>query len=384
MSRYSRIHALLDADRNAEAAEACMELLTEDSADPIALSLLSVCQAQMGMKEAIKTAERCIAAAPDYFGGWHSLALAQIAQGKHKEAEKSARRCVELEPETTVGWYNLAISQHNQGKLRESLLSAEEGLMHDPEDADLGSLRASLLARLGRTDEARAAVAEGLRSSPDATDYHEARGLAELRAGHHHEAAGAFQEALRLQPNNAIASEGLKEALRHRILPYKLLAHLVSLLDRIPPGGRTALWIGLWLLYRTGRGMVRENPDLLPILLPLFIVYIVFVLFMWLGETFANTTLLFHPLGRLALSKPESLEAKALIGALGGAAICFGSAAAGSPIGIYGVIACLITVLLIGISSHLASLPKLRVGLAWGWIALVSAAALSSIVAIFL
>lgn len=380
---FDRIQALMDAGRHQEAAQACADALAQEPGHPVALCYLAFCQAYMGQKkESVRTAEAAIAAAPDYFLAWNALTVAKLGSGKHKEAEKAARKALDLEPEWPLGWYNLALCQHNQGDFRSALASAEEGLKHDPNDADLGSFRANLLARLGRSDEAHEAVLKGLSESPHTSEYHEARGVAELRTGRYKEAATAFQEALRIDPTDRSAAEGLKEALRHRILPYRIISNVIGLLDRIPPGGRTAVWIGLWLLFRFGRTAYRENPDLLPLFIPIAVLYITFFGFFWLGETLANITLLFHPMGRYALEKVESLEAWSAIAAVASAAVCFGMAVLGSPVGAAAVIACFIMLFLTGLSSNLRSMPKLRIVLAWAWIFGSISAGLASCIAL--
>ena len=96
------------------------------------------------------------------------------------------------------------------------------------------------------------------------------------------EALDAYREALRLDPTNEMARWGLVETLKARNPLYAWLLRSMLFLGQL--GGRSSvlLYIGFFAIQRVGRELVRRDPSLLPIFLPLVGAYLLFV---WL--TFA-------------------------------------------------------------------------------------------------
>ena len=197
--------------------------------------------------------------------------------------------------------------KHRQGDWEAARQAAETALAIDAEHVAALNLRAESLRKLGRTQDAHQELQNALRVNPDSADTHATLGWTYLQNGQRRKAEKHFREALRLDPESEWARQGVLESLRAYNPVYRPLLKFFHL-DAEP---RHARAVGrdprrICRLPRAGR-LANANPALRPWLMPLIVLYIVFVAATWLGQPLMNLALRLHPFGRLALSRDERI-----------------------------------------------------------------------------
>ncbi|HMJ64004.1 MAG TPA: hypothetical protein VK615_01545, partial [Candidatus Binatia bacterium] len=91
-----------------------------------------------------------------------------------------------------------------------------------------------------------------------------------------------------------------------------------------PERARWGIIVGGYFANRVMAGIARSNPDLAPWLLPLRILYVVFVVFTWLAYPIFNLMLFLHPVGRHALDEEQRAQATWVGISLGLSAVSLG------------------------------------------------------------
>jgi hypothetical protein len=114
---------------------------------------------------------------------------------------------------------------------------------------------------------------------------------------------------LRLDPTNDWARAGLVEGLKAGNPLYAVMLKYFLWMQKLPANARWGIILGGYFANRLVAGMVRANADLAPWLLPVRILYIVFVVFTWLAYPIFNLMLFVHPIGRHALDKEQRTQA---------------------------------------------------------------------------
>ena len=139
------------------------------------------------------------------------------------------------------------------------------------------------------------------------------RGRAQRSALREGEILEHFREALRLDPTLEYARLGMIEALKARYWLYRQVLGYFLWLGRLSVQVRWGLMIGLLVLQRVVATIARDNPGLQPVLDPLLIAYIAFVLTTWTAVPLSNLFLRLNRFGRHALS-PAQRQASNWVG----------------------------------------------------------------------
>lgn len=303
----------MQQDRFREAIPQINKVLSAEPDDAHARGMLAQCLMASGKpKEARREAERAIADDPEDDYLHYVYGIICFETDDLRKAEEAVREALRLDPADANYYGALALILGRRARWRESLEVAKAGLEHNPAEVNCLNARTQALSVLGRKSEARDAIKEALQENSEESHTHTHAGYAMLRQGQVREATDHFKEALRLEPDNDYARKGMLEALRARFPVYRVLISFQTWLARMPQGTRYAVIFGLYIGARISRTVAKEVPALTPILLPLGIGYSLFVIFSWVGGPILNTTLLAHPLGRIALSRDERAEAIAL------------------------------------------------------------------------
>jgi len=260
-------------------------------------------------KEAVKQAERSILMAPDVAWPHRIHAIALMSNGNAKLAENAIRTALQIEPDNPSHHHLLGRILAVGSRWKAALESANRALELDPEHEDALMLRAEALSNMGQGSEARYAARQAVEQNPSSADAHASLGWASLRNGDHKAAEKYFQESLRLDPKDEEAQTGLIESLRASFPPYRFLLKVTFLIGRLPREAQSFIFIGLYFAFRVGVEAMRAQPNLVPILAPVVVVLGVFYFLRWFGDLVADSILLFHPLGRLALGPQRRLEA---------------------------------------------------------------------------
>ncbi|MCC6677546.1 MAG: tetratricopeptide repeat protein [Phycisphaerales bacterium] len=300
--------------------------LGDDPQNSTAHAMLALCLARRKKPdEALNEARLAVGAAPD--DSYPHYVLACVLDDLHEfdEAEASIRQSIALDPHDPDARALLASLHFQRHRWKDALAAAEEALEQDPEHVAANNLRAMSLIKLGRKAEAGQTIDSALARDPDNAVTHANMGWTLLHQNDSRAAIDSFREALRLHPGLEWARVGLVTALKARNPVYAVFLRYVLWMQKLSPKVRTAVIIGLYILYRILAEIRRNQPQYAPYILPLLILYAAFVLISWLADPLFNLLLRLHPLGRHALTASERRSGEALAVCLLIAAACVGA-----------------------------------------------------------
>jgi tetratricopeptide (TPR) repeat protein len=227
-------------------------------------------------KEALPLAESAIALDPEFGFAWNSKCLALIGLNRWKEAEDCARTALGLDADDEFASNLLAHSLRMQNRLAESEDESKRRLARNPEDAF---------------------------SFANA-------GWSALQRGDVKGAEGHFKEALRIDPEMEHARDGLKQSYRARSAFFRVFLKWSFFMQRFSANHQFAIIIGLIVGFRILRVLAASVHPLLVI--PVALVYYLFVFGSWLSDGIANFLLLRDPVARLSLDRGEKIEGAAM------------------------------------------------------------------------
>lgn len=271
-------------------------------------ALLALCLSEReSFDEAQREAAEAIRLNPD--GPFNHFVIGHVLSDRNEfaQAEAAARRAIALDPYDARYWGLLALTRFNQRDWPAALEAAESGLQVDPEDVQCNNMRAMALTRLGRRDEAGRTLAAALARQPEDAYSHANMGWTLLHEGNPTEAMAHFREALRLEPEMDWARQGIVEALKARNVVYRMMLAYFLWMSRISRNAQWMIIIGGWLGIRFLRTLMKQNPTLAAIGLPLIILYVLFVFLSWTAPALFNLLLRLDRFGRLVLSREERI-----------------------------------------------------------------------------
>lgn len=302
----ARAQLLYHQSRYDLAEKEVRRVLGEMPHDPGAHALLALCLAQQDkLDEAQAEAEQAVVLAPDWAYTHHCRSEVLEHRKRYADAEAAARQAIELEPLDPDYHARLAATLYYQQKWREALDAAMEGLSHDPEHVACNHLRTMALTKLGRQGDAVASVDSVLAREPNDAMAHTNKGWALLHQRKPREALDHFREALRLAPTFEYAQQGIVEALKARNPIYRWMLVYFLWMARLSNRARWAVIIGGYIGVKILNRIAREKPEFALWILPLILLYLVFVLLTWFAYPSFNLMLRFNKFGRYALSRDQ-------------------------------------------------------------------------------
>lgn len=308
MTDLSRAWQLYEFGRFESAIRVCRDALLSAPLDAEATSLLAFCYSNIGKhSEGLKAASDAVSLGPQMPLAWSALTTVHLVQGDLAAAREAGLEWLKAAPNSADALRTLALICFAENDNAGATRFLDQALEIDPNFADAKLLKAGLLSNAGQHNEALEVVHAGLKDSPESDIGHTTKALIHLEEHKPRFAVLAFSEALRINPENRAAKEGLREALRRLVPPYRWLTGRWALHPRSQPqkwaGLVTLLLISLLLaavIFRFAPVKLASAIGLLPL---------------WLfqaSEVVANACLLFHPLGRRALTAVEKVEATPL------------------------------------------------------------------------
>ena len=258
-----------------------------------------------------------IALAPDESFAHYARARVLLARRHHEEAVAAASETTRLDPDHPRGFAVLAAARLGQRRWSDAVAATDAGLALEPENENLLTIRGLALRHMGRSEESRQSFEGALRRDPENSYAHASRGLGLLHDGRMSQALDAFREALRLDPTNEMARAGLVEALKARNPLYAVLLQGMLFIGRLSGRATFFLFLGFFLVQRTLRELLRTQPSLAPIVVPLLGVYLFVVWLTYAADPLFNLLLRLDPLGRHALTDEQRLESS-IVGPLVG------------------------------------------------------------------
>jgi tetratricopeptide (TPR) repeat protein len=307
MSDYlTRAQILLNQSRSDQAEVELRKRLAEQPDDPVAHAFLAISlNAQGKTKEALQEAHQAVGFGPHLSFVYYVLAEVLHESDRYAEAKAAIEEAIRLDPEDADYYGRLSSIQLDLNKWNEAVSAAEEGLAIDPENVTCTNCRAIALIKLGRKTEAGEAVEAALAHDPENPITHANLGWTLLHQNKPNTAMESFREALRLDPTLEWARKGILHAMKARNPIYRLFLNYLLWMSRLSKGARWGMVIGVYFLFRILSGMNRAIPALKPILTPILILYLLFVLLTWTAQPLFNLLLRFNRFGRLALSREE-------------------------------------------------------------------------------
>ncbi len=314
-NNLTRARLLFHQSRYAEAEQELRRALGEAPHDVEAHAFMGLCLAeQEKLDEAQQEVEQAIVLEPDWAFAHQCRSVVLEHRKRFAEAEASAREAVRLEPLDPDYHARLSATLFHQGKWQSALDAAMEGLTHNAEHDGCNHLRTMALTKLGRQQEAVASVDASLARDPDDAMAHTNKGWALLHQRKPREALEHFREALRIDPMFEYAQQGIVEALKARNPLYRWMLAYFLWMARLSSGARWGVIIGGYIGARFLNTIARNNPAWAPWILPLLLLYLVFVLLTWFAYPLFNLLLRFNKYGWYALS-PDQRTASNWFGA---------------------------------------------------------------------
>lgn len=317
MSGHLERARVLMAQSRWELAEESLRL--ELSSSPEAAfphALLALCLAEQEKnKEALAEAEAAVHREPD--GAFYHYVHGHVLRDMKRldEARAAAREAIRLDPESADFFALESSILLGKRRWEPALKAAQKGLELDAEHVGCANLQALALRQMGRKSEAGAAMDTALARDPENALSHANQGWTLLDRGDTKKALEHFREALRIDPDFAWAREGIVTALKARYPVYGWILRYYLWMAKLRSGVQWGLIIGAFLASRVIRSVADTNPELGPVLWPLFGLYIAFCLLTWIADPLFNLLLRLNRFGRLALTR-EEIVASNWVGAL--------------------------------------------------------------------
>jgi tetratricopeptide (TPR) repeat protein len=258
-------------------------------------------------------------------------AHAHVLHDRHRylEAEQAVLEAISLEPENADFYALLAQIRLNQKKWAAGLEAAETGLQIDGEDVSCTNLRAMALVKLGRKEEAGQTIDAALAKNPENSFTHANQGWTLLHAGQHEKALEHFRESLRLDPQNEWARQGIIEALKARNFLYAWMLKYFLWMSRLSTNMQWGVILVGFFGMRILRSVSKANPALTPYILPIQVLYLIFVFLTWTAEPLFNLLLRLNKFGRMVLNRQEIVASNWVGGFVALALLCLLLALAG-------------------------------------------------------
>ncbi len=318
-----RARVLLQQGRTTDALQQLKNVLQQQPENVDALSMMARCQfSQKNFDAGIATMQNVLSIEPASYH-FYLLGFGYYSASKNSLAMEAFQQSQSLDP-----WFveNYGLMSHvllEQKKFTEALAVANEGLAIEPENITCLNARSIALNKLSKTADAIETMHNALAQDPDNEYTHCTVAWNYLEKGQHKIATRHFKEALRLNPQMHNAQEGLKEALKSKIAPYRWLLRYSFWLNNQGKKMRWIIPVGLYLAVRITSSLLSLKQGTENIVTILVAAYLLFILTSWLITPLANFFLLFHPDGKYALSPSEKNTAQSVMASLMAGLFCF-------------------------------------------------------------
>ena len=313
-----RADLLLDQGRYKDAELQIKQALSYDPDNAYALGLLGRCFVNNGQyDEAIAVVQQAIALNPNDSFNFYLLGFAYYHKSQHKIALEQLNRAIQLYPYNAEYFGLMAHVLIEDREFEAGLDKANEGLAIDAESIICLNARSIALNKLKRTEDAIATMQHALAQDPDNAVTHTTVGWNYLEKGNYQDAQHHFMEALRIYPNQAGAKAGLKESLKSKLPPYRWLLQYSFWVQRKTKRTSVIVPIAIYILFRILVGLSSTLGSVSGLVIALLVgAYLLFVLTSWTVNSVANFFLLFHRIGKYALTVTEKWSAITAVSSL--------------------------------------------------------------------
>lgn len=310
IARFQRAQLLLQTHRTEEAVKELRETIADAPEFGPAYALLALClseDADAPLDEPMRLALRAVALDPENAFVHYALSFVLFKKKEYEEADKAIRKAIESDqddPDYPAFRGSMFLARRRREDAKKMFL---EALALDADHHQSLTLLAQVESQLGNIKEAERIAARAVQNAPEDADAHVARGYSFVYSDRPREAFESFREALRLEPNDEYARQGLLQALQMHHFFYRGMFRFFAWMNRLSASMQWGLIIGLLIGYNILRGVMRQHPEWMPILLPLVVLYLLFVFMSWISEPITFFFLLFNRWGRLAMYRRQKL-----------------------------------------------------------------------------
>lgn len=312
-----RAQLLLEQKRYKDAETHIKQALEQDPDNDYILGLLGRCYINnKRYDEGIEIIQRAIAIDPNDSFHFYMLGFAWYQKSNSAVAKSNLEKAIRLYPYSAEYFGLLAFVLIEEKAFEPALEKANEGLALEADNITCLNARGTALNKLRRKEDAYETMQTALAQDPGNEVTHSTVGWNLLERGRHKEAAGHFIEALRIHPDYLTAKAGLKEALKSKILLYKWLLQYSFWINNKGRNLQIALPIILYIGFRVLVSVTAGNKSTEGLSWVFAALYIFLVVTSWTIGSIANFVLLFHPLGKHALTNTERWSALNAVTAL--------------------------------------------------------------------
>ena len=257
--------------------------------------------------DAIVMARQAIAVDPEYPYAYYALAVSLYQatwyrKDNYEAVDQAMLRAIELDPyDPDYRSFRGAVFM-DRNRWDDAKTCLLEALSINPDHHQSLTLLARIESRQGNTEEAKRIAEQAVKNSPEDADAHVSRGYSFIYSNRPKEAFEAFREALRLEPNSNSARQGLLLALQMHHFFYRAMFNFFAVMNRLSSSMQWGLIIGLYIGYRILLHVSKEFPTSMPYIIPLLLLYVLFVFMSWLSTPISNFLLLFDRWGRLTMN----------------------------------------------------------------------------------
>lgn len=208
--REALAQAYATAQRHAEAAQICRDLLAEDaSSSDLWFALGSALQAQGAFDEAAGAWRAVVDREPQRADALNNLGNCLRLLGESTQAEAAYRRALTVQPDDANALTNLGTLLHAEGRDEEALVSLRAALAAAPDSSTPMINLGMLLTHLGQPDEAASVLERAVAREPDLAHAAYNYGNALHALGRAREAEVQFARAFALDPSHVEAANNL-------------------------------------------------------------------------------------------------------------------------------------------------------------------------------
>lgn len=312
-----RAALLLAQGRIRDAETTAREVLSKEPYNDLALSLLGRCAYEGGhFKDGMGFISDALALRPENSFYYYLLAFGYYQLEEYPAANDHLETAQSLHPDIAEFFGLQAFVLLAQKVWEAALQKADEGLALEADNLTCLNARSRALNKLRRTGEAIDAMQNALAVDPHHELTHTTLAWNYLEKGWHKNAQHHFREALRLSPNSEGARTGLKEALKSNVAPYRWLLQYHFWLHHKGKKWRVAVPVLLYVIFRVLSGALSVSESTRGLMWIPAGVYLLLVVASWSVGPIANCVLLFHPLGRHAVTASERWSALSVVSAL--------------------------------------------------------------------
>ncbi|HEU4557962.1 MAG TPA: tetratricopeptide repeat protein, partial [Longimicrobium sp.] len=284
-------------------------------------SLLALCLAELEQfDEALLHARRAVELEPEFSYCRWVLGVVLAERRRFKEALAQAEKAVAGSPEEPEHQALLARCHATLGHWQQAIQAADAGLEFDPDHLECANIRAFALQQRGRGADADQAFVDAASLDPGNAFARAGRGWAALQRGATPaDALPHFYHALELDPHSEWARTGLLAALKARNPVYRLMLRYFLWMESLSPRTRMLAFVGGFILYNVLRRIAEANPELKPVIVPVLVLYALFILFSWTADPLFDFLLRFDPVGRTLVSAERRIAANWVVATLAAA-----------------------------------------------------------------